>query len=46
MKTYKREGRRFVEIPNYEGYYYNEDGTFSKEKKGLLFTNMINKSIL
>lgn len=34
MKTYKREGRRFVEIPNYEGYYYNEDGTFSKEKKG------------
>lgn len=30
-KLYKREGRRFVEVPDYTGMYYNKDGTFSKE---------------
>lgn len=30
-KLYKREGRRFVEVPDCTGMYYNEDGTFSKE---------------
>lgn len=28
-KLYKRNGRRFVEIVNNEGKYYQEDGTFS-----------------
>lgn len=28
-KLYKRDGRRFVEIVNNEGKYYQEDGTFS-----------------
>lgn len=32
-KLYKREGRRFVEVPDYRGMYYNNDGTFSKERK-------------
>ncbi len=30
-KLYKREGRRFVEVLDCTGMYYNEDGTFSKE---------------
>lgn len=28
-KLYKRDGRRFVEIVNNEGKYYQKDGTFS-----------------
>ena len=32
-KLYKREGRRFVIVPDYRGTYYNNDGTFSKERK-------------
>ena len=32
-KLYKRKGRRFVEVPDYRGMYYNNDGTFSKERK-------------
>ena len=28
-KLYKRDGRRFVEIANNEGKYYQQDGTFS-----------------
>lgn len=33
MKLYKRDGRRFVEVPDRRGMYYNNDGTFSKERK-------------
>lgn len=33
-KLYKREGRRFVEVHDRRGMYYNNDGTFSKERKG------------
>ena len=32
MKLYKREGRRFVEIQNAVGMYYQKDGTFQKER--------------
>lgn len=32
-KLYKREGRQFVEVPDHRGMYYNNDGTFSKERK-------------
>ena len=31
-KLYKREGRRFVEVSDCTGMYYNKDGTFSKER--------------
>lgn len=41
-KLYKREGRRFVEVPDYTGMYYNEDGTFSKEQT----SNSVAKCIL
>lgn len=41
-KLYKREGRRFVEVPDYTGMYYNEDGTFSKERT----SNSIAKCVL
>lgn len=30
-KLYKRDGRRFIEVPDCTGMYYNKDGTFSKE---------------
>lgn len=32
-KIYKRSGRRFVEIPNLVGMYYNNDDTFTEEKR-------------
>lgn len=41
-KLYKREGRRFVEVPDYTGMYYNEDDTFSKER----MSNSIAKCVL
>ena len=41
-KLYKREGRRFVEVPDCTGMYYNEDGTFSKER----MSNSVAKCVL
>lgn len=41
-KLYKREGRRFVEVPDYTGMYYNEDGMFSKERT----SNSVAKCVL
>lgn len=31
-KLYKRDGRRFVQIEDHLGMFYQEDGTFTKEK--------------
>lgn len=41
-KIYIRDGRRFKPVEDYTGYFYNEDGTFSKEKQ----TNSIGKCCL
>lgn len=41
-KLYKREGRRFIEVPDCTGMYYNEDGTFSKER----MSNSVAKCVL
>lgn len=41
-KIYIRDGRRFKPIEDYMGYFYNEDGTFSKEKQ----TNSIGRCCL
>lgn len=43
-KLYKREGRRFVEVPDRRGMYYNNDGTFSKEKKSNSIAFCVNQS--
>ena len=41
-KIYIRDGRRFKPVEDYTGYFYNEDGTFSKEKQ----TNSIGRCCL
>ena len=33
MKHYIREGRRFVQIQSKAGTYYNQDGSFSKDRR-------------
>ena len=43
-KLYKRDGRRFVEVPDYRGMYYNNDGTFSKERKSNSIARCVNQS--
>lgn len=32
MKLYKRDGRRFVEIQNVTGMFYQKDGTFQEKR--------------
>jgi hypothetical protein len=41
-KIYIRDGKRFKPVEDYTGYFYNEDGTFSKENQ----TNSIGRCCL
>ena len=43
-KLYKREGRRFVGVPDYRGMYYNNDNTFSKKRKSNSIARCVNQS--
>lgn len=43
-KLYKREGRQFIEVPDRRGMYYNNDGTFSKERESDSIAFCVNQS--